>query len=705
MVAAPQKQSDVTNRSADCKALVIANIIATAIAATLTLALIRGRIAGILFRDNLSDPLLLAWRILGSVFYDLIFMTIASSIVVVLCYPRFLQVLRMPLRLAFMVFSITIIMIYIAHISIMKYLSRPLTYQWIYYSDFLGSLDAKQAIIANMNRPLFLITAAIITVFFVVRRILIAYLSTAVIKLGASAVMIGCGIVVVACLLLSNWQMHQEKLPYPKVAQPIVVFALSLFGNNSTIFSVPVSADISDFEPRTVAARYKQSSALYSTQAPESQASTSLVSPIRNVVFFVMESAAARYFGTYGSTLGATPILDKFRTSALIVSDAYAHAPATNMTLVSLLTGTYPWTAEQLVTSEFPAIDLPSISSILKNHGYQTSFFSAADLRYQKADEFLGYRNFDVIRDYRAIPCSSGPNHNSSKESFSSIGWAFLDGINDECAVSAMNDWIAANKEKPFFAVLWTQMTHYPYIVEGPEKNFFTKDPDENRYLNALRIGDQALGRLLSHLEQLKIADSTLVVVLGDHGEAFGRHGDRVHGSAIYDDNLRIPLLFINPALFSGSVIDTVGGIADIPPTVIEILGITTPEKWQGRSLLDSTRAPRTFFFTPWGELLFGYRDGQFKYIYNASSDTIEVYDLSKDPQESSNLAYKFSQAELSHVKSRIASWAQYQNTMVRSNATLENATCLEGNLSGDVSVRSAQCKTSLGVGSSVATP
>ncbi|WP_189587385.1 sulfatase-like hydrolase/transferase, partial [Mesorhizobium sp. M8A.F.Ca.ET.208.01.1.1] len=74
----------------------------------------------------------------------------------------------------------------------------------------------------------------------------------------------------------------------------------------------------------------------------------------------------------------------------------------------------------------------------------------------------------------------------------------------------------------------------------------YTDDEKFNAYLNALKVGDTALGEILESLKQSGKLDSTLVVILGDHGEAFGEHGDYVHATALYDENVHIPLIMVN---------------------------------------------------------------------------------------------------------------------------------------------------------------
>ncbi len=233
--------------------------------------------------------------------------------------------------------------------------------------------------------------------------------------------------------------------------------------------------------------------------------------------------------------------------------------------------------------------------------------------------------------------------------------------------MQALTDFIEEAPSEPFFSVLWTNQSHYPYFLDTQEARFAVQDRDQNRYLNTVRAADRGLGKLFERLEARGLLDSTLVVVLGDHGEAFGRHGDRGHGGAVYEANIKIPLVFINRKLFRGQTLDTVGGIADIAPTVSEIIGVPRGENWQGRSFADPTRARRTYFFTPWGDLTFGMRDGDMKYIFNATYNKFQVFDVRRDPLESKDLSALHA-AELPGVKARLAAWVQFQDRFIRSH-------------------------------------
>jgi arylsulfatase A-like enzyme len=131
----------------------------------------------------------------------------------------------------------------------------------------------------------------------------------------------------------------------------------------------------------------------------------------------------------------------------------------------------------------------------------------------------------------------------------------------------------------------------------------------------------------------------------------------------VYEENVHVPLIFINKR-FQGEERASIGGLIDIAPTIMDLLGLPSAEKWQGRSLLNTNRTPRTYFFSPWSDYLFGYREGNRKYIFNATTGTHEIYDLLKDPEESTNLSMHLGQ-EVPSRQRRLAGWVQYQDEFI----------------------------------------
>ena len=314
-----------------------------------------------------------------------------------------------------------------------------------------------------------------------------------------------------------------------------------------------------------------------------------------------MESARAKDVGAFGGRPGITPTIDAAARTARVYPSAYAHVPSTMHSMVSLILSVYHPHTFRILARESPDIALPSLADELKRLRYRTGFFNASDNRFQRTGDFLRAHGFDRLEDYRSLKCRG--------ETFvvtDDPSWPFLSGRSSRCAVSALFDWVDEARGQPFLAMLWTMETHGPYFATGVQQPFDTTNPVRNRYLNALHQTDAALGELLDDLEERGLADSTLVVVVGDHGEAFGEHAHSNH-FLLYQEDLHVPLLLINPRLFRGETDTTLAGLIDLAPTVMDLLGHPSPGRWQGRSLFDPSRTGRVYLFAPFSSVLFGF--------------------------------------------------------------------------------------------------
>jgi arylsulfatase A-like enzyme len=97
----------------------------------------------------------------------------------------------------------------------------------------------------------------------------------------------------------------------------------------------------------------------------------------------------------------------------------------------------------------------------------------------------------------------------------------------------------------------------------------------------------------------------------------------------------------------------------------MDLLGLASPDRWQGRSLFDGSRTGRVYFFAPFSSVFFGYLEGTKKVIYNASGDLWELYEVRADPGERRNLAPQEPEA-LQRARDRLAAWVQYQREFYR---------------------------------------
>jgi len=531
--------------------------------------------------------------------------------------------------------------------EVLPIFGRPFTYQWLYYSDFLQGQDAQNAIRWFLSFDLAAVWAATLIGFFAaawVFRILIARVARPAkraVAVGVAVYLAGAG----AYFLYAGAGWNRAR-----IENPVVTFATSVIRapQIASFLDTPAAVGPQDFAP-----------------APPALAALAARSPSdrlpRNVLLLVLETTPASQLAVFGGPPAATPELTRAAGQAAVFENIYAQSPATESSTVSLLLSLYPWLSYRTVTREHPALTAPSLSSELAARGYRTGYFNSSDLRYAGIGNFIANRGFDRIRGYREIRCARPEllDHNNHWENN-------LDGIDDACTVEALIDWIREPSNRPFFGMLWTMMTHLPYFPPEPEADLDPKNSIRNRYLNALHYEDQVLGRLFHALAESGLADSTLVVVVGDHGESFGTHGHWSHGSMIYDEDVHVPLLFIQPGRFHGERHPEIGGLIDVAPTIFDLLGLPPSPEWQGRSLFRTDRTERTYFFAPHSNYYLGFRERNLYYIDNVWQNRFEVYDLAKDPTQLHDLA-KTMPEKVRVAKQRLTAWVQYQDRLYRS--------------------------------------
>jgi arylsulfatase A-like enzyme len=169
------------------------------------------------------------------------------------------------------------------------------------------------------------------------------------------------------------------------------------------------------------------------------------------------------------------------------------------------------------------------------------------------------------------------------------------------------------------------------------------------------------MGRLFAGLRERGLDRDTIVIVTGDHGEGFGApHPTWGHGFRLYQEGVQVPLVLWSPVLFPGGKrVATLGGHVDLNPTVLDLLDVPAPSSWQGRSMLAPDRPPRAYFYAANDDYLLGVREGDFKYIYNATRGREELYDLVRDPEEQTNVASAHRE-KCRVLRQRLAAWKHH---------------------------------------------
>jgi hypothetical protein len=341
----------------------------------------------------------------------------------------------------------------------------------------------------------------------------------------------------------------------------------------------------------------------------------------RNVVVVHLESTAAAHLRPWGGARDPMPHLTRLTAEGLLFDNAYTTYPETIKSFFAVQCATFP--ALDTTPEVYERVPAPSLASLLAEQGYRTGLFHSGRFAYLGMQSVLRGRGYQTMMDAQDI----GGERSSSF------------GIDEPSAVRSLLRWLdEGSRDRPFLATYLPIAGHHPY--ETPVPGPFPEVSEVDRYHNALHYADEALGQLLDGLRRRGMDRNTLLVILGDHGEAFGEHaGNFGHTLAVYEENVRVPLLFAAPGLIASPIrVGRVASLVDVAPTVLDLLGLSAPSGGQGQSLLD--REPRVALFsTDYSLGLLGLRDGRWKLIHEMESSRSSLYDLHDDPGETNDLA------------------------------------------------------------------
>jgi arylsulfatase A-like enzyme len=368
-----------------------------------------------------------------------------------------------------------------------------------------------------------------------------------------------------------------------------------------------------------------------------------------NVLLIIIDTLRADHLGYWGYKRDITPTLDSLSASGTAWMETQAQSSWTLPSVASMLTGLSPrehsagYSNGQMYGL---ASSIPTLQSILHSSGWQTcGIFNVIFLN----EDFGFHRGFDHF-DCRGVTENTGCRR---------AGQTVDDAL----------EWLdALEYESRFCAILHFYDPHIPYDPPSPYDTMYA-DPSYTAVRNgeqqlsimrsvnndSAEIADEGLnnlidlydgeiaytdaeiGRLLREMRSNGLTDSTIVIVVADHGEEFLDHSGIEHGRTLYQEVTHVPLIISGPGVPPGVVIDTPAAHMDILPTVLSYLHLEIPYGLSGRDLFRSEYAELDI---PASNLLWceiqqaSVRRDSLKVIWNSDGSGIEYYNLSSDPDE-----------------------------------------------------------------------
>ncbi len=348
-----------------------------------------------------------------------------------------------------------------------------------------------------------------------------------------------------------------------------------------------------------------------------------------NVLFITLDTTRADRIGCYGFEKAETPNIDKLAEKGVMFKNSYTSVPLTLPAHCTIFTGREP------------------IAHNVRNNG--TYFLNQSETTMAEVMAKNGFSTHAVISAF-VLLAKFGLNQGFQVyEDSLSYSKRLKYSIRAEKVYAKFKSWLEQHHQERFFSWLHFYDPHTPYDPPGEFAQRFKDDP----YSGEIAYVDHYIGKIVKELDAKGLRDKTLIVIVGDHGEAFGEHKEVGHGIFCYDESLKVPLIFHNPTIWKDKkVVNRRANLLDIMPTILHLFNIPIPEGVQGKSMAHlmgsgntgEEKDPPQYFESIFGKEdlnwapVFGIIVNQHKYI---SLPQPELYDLKADPLEKNNIYKK----------------------------------------------------------------
>ena len=346
-----------------------------------------------------------------------------------------------------------------------------------------------------------------------------------------------------------------------------------------------------------------------------------------NVLLITLDTMRADYLSCNGSKKVHTPHLDRLARGGANFTRARTSVPLTLPAHASIMTGNYPPVhgVRDNGTYRLPEDQL-TLAEVLNEHGYETAAFIGA---------FVLDRHFGLAQGFDVYDEGNWGNVDRQENLAAERS---ADAVHD-----GFSSWLNGRAGgKPFFAWIHLYDPHAPYTPPDPFRTRYAVDP----YAGEIAYTDAVVGKIVADLESRKLLDSTLVAVVGDHGEGLGEHGEQTHSLLIYNSTIHVPMLLYFPGLIpSGKTVDRLTRTIDLAPTILDYLrvsqtvgqGTSLRPLVEGKSPNEEISAYSESLYPSlnlgWSELR-ALEAGDYRFIL---APRPELYDLAEDPGEREN--------------------------------------------------------------------
>lgn len=376
-----------------------------------------------------------------------------------------------------------------------------------------------------------------------------------------------------------------------------------------------------------------------------------------NVVLVSVDTTRADHIGCYGHPTVKTPNIDRLAAEGVRFEYCISSAPLTLVSHSTMLTGSYQYVHGARDNGAFfLAPENRTLAEILKEQGYATHAEVATTILDAKFGLDQGFDSYGDVGTHvyteDGLPGAPGVDLPVPEEDVGprrAVGETQYDLERRAGDVMARGVELLreqASGDAPFFLFLHCYDPHWPRESPEPYASQYT-DP----YFGEIAYFDHEFGKLIDEIDRLGLAESTLLILVSDHGEGRGQHGEYTHSSFLYDTTLHVPFVMrCKGVIPPGLVIRPQVRLVDLAPTILDFIDLynlrsgqmqgvsvlpllANPDLDMGLRAYSDTIVPRTMYgYSPLRSL----RTQDWKYIL---APVPELYDLQADSLELFNLA------------------------------------------------------------------
>lgn len=341
----------------------------------------------------------------------------------------------------------------------------------------------------------------------------------------------------------------------------------------------------------------------------------------RDLLVVTIDALRADHVGAYGYARRTTPALDALAAEGVVFEHAYTPTPHTSYAITSLMTGKYMRPILLLEAAAGGGARRPdeTWAGLLRAYGFRTAAFYPPAIFFVDAERFGDLQQRGLDFEYAKVEFAAPDLRAAQVE-------AYLK---------------AAPKDHPLFVWVHLFEPHEPYVTHAGHD---FGDGEVDRYDSEIAAADAGLGAMVRAFRASR--PDGMVIVTADHGEAFGDHGARYHGTTVYEEQVRVPLIVSAPGLVARRRVAQPVQLVDLMPTVISAYGIPRPPRVRGRDLGPLLALPEPTPADVGEGVAFAEVDdasmfarGDDRLICLRRASACAVYDVARDPSQARPLA------------------------------------------------------------------